>query len=76
MKNRSRLAILAAALLLGGASIVAAGAANVPATPAAPGAAQQEQTGEQADAAENQAGDQVGHQDVPGTPDQTGDNQD
>lgn len=104
MKNRSRLAILASALLLGGASVfVVAYAASVPvhpspAVPAAP-AAQQEQTGEHQDAndaadkTENQtgaqaedaagnaekqdpAGAQVGHQDAPGTADQTGDNQD
>ena len=96
MKNRSRIAILAAALLLGGVSVIlVANAADLAAAPVAPRAAQNEQTGEQQDAndqpdaTENQAGadaqdpveatgqqNQVGHQDVPGTPDQTSDNQD
>jgi Spy/CpxP family protein refolding chaperone len=90
MKNRSRFAILAATLLLGGASVVlVANAADVPATPPSPGASQPGQAGEQQDATEAQSGteaqdpagaagqaDQAGHQDVAGGTDQTGDNQD
>ena len=83
MKKRSRLAILAAAVVLGGASFaLAAHAADVASTPtpASPGAAQQEQQDatETPDATEAQdpAGAEVGHQDVPGMPDETGDHQD
>jgi hypothetical protein len=95
MKNRSRLAILAAAVVLGGASFaLAAHAADVASTPApaSPGAAQQEQqeTTETPDATETPGaaetpdatetadppGAEIGHQDVPGTPDETGDHQD
>jgi hypothetical protein len=101
VKNSSRLAILAAAFVLGGASIFLVGnAADLAAAPSpSPGAAQQEQTGEHSDPndadnvteneagsqgqdpagateQEDQAGGQGGHEDVPGTPDQTGDHQD
>ena len=89
MKKRSRLAILAAAVVLGGASFaLAAHAADVASTPApaSPGAAQQEQqdttetpgAAETPDATEtaDPPGAEVGHQDVPGTPDETGDHQD
>ena len=100
MKHRSRLAILAAALLLGGASVAVVGyAASVPVHPSpATSPAPKDQTGEQqdandgADTTENKsggqaedaadsaeqdpAGAQVGHQDAPGTPGQSGENED